>query len=99
MPASAANLLRTEGQYRAFREDYASEIEKNLDAVEKWFNGLPLYQWLPYSPRPGTEALVTGLLCVLYIDGRINITFGKDMTMIERGAMSSEQYKEWIKER
>lgn len=63
--------------------------------VEEWFQGLPLYEWVPLHPRPGEEAAFVRLLCLLYIDGRINLTFSRDMDAVMRGALTDQEHEAW----
>lgn len=88
-------LLRTRTQADGFRAQYKEIIEKNAPALEKWFNTLPLYEWVQYKPPAGKEMIVTGILCILYLEGRINLTFSSDMERIQRGARTDEEYQEW----
>lgn len=97
MNTSPSYLLRTESQINDFRSRYGPVIEKASPDIIKWFNALPLFQWVPYQP-PGDAAIYTGLLCILYIEGKINITFSKDMASIERGARSDKEYEDWASE-
>ncbi len=90
-------LLRTESQINDFRSRHGPVIEKAGPDIIKWFNALPLFQWVPYLP-PGDAALYTGLLCTLYIEGKINITFSKDMAYIQRGVLKDDEYQDWARE-
>ena len=98
MAARSAYLLRTESQISAFRDKYARIIADRGQAVADWFNALPLYQWVPLKIRTGEEEVVIGLLCILYIDGRINITFSPDMWRIERGALSESEHQNYVEQ-
>lgn len=97
MPKSPSYLLRTEAQVAAFRERCGPVIASSSEALEKWFNKLPIYQWVQFKPPAGEEWIITGILCLLYLEGRINITFSKGMDYIQRGALSPEEYQEWAK--
>lgn len=96
MHVYASYLLRTAAQAESFRTVYAKAIEKGASAIEEWFNAHPIYEWIPYRPRPGTERVTTGLLCLLYLERRINITFSRDMKYIQRGARDEQEYQEYL---
>lgn len=91
-------LLRYKWQTEAFRTKYAAYIAKNRGAFLDWWGRLPLYEWvrLPFSGR-GVAAGI-GLLCLLYIDGEINLSFNSTVTAIQRQANSEEEYNQYIAE-
>lgn len=97
MSCSIPYLLRTQGQIDAFRESYGDLIREKGPEMATWFNGLPLYQWTRLQFRPGQEAATVGLLCILHLEGKINITFSRDGDYIQRGALSPEEYEFWAK--
>ena len=90
-------LLRTQVQIEAFRERYAGLIREKSPAYRDWFQGLPLYEWVPFRCRSGQEEATIGLLCHLYIQGDINLTVSNDGRYIQRGALSDEEHKAWCK--
>lgn len=90
-------LLRTQAQIDAFRANYADIIKEKGETMREWFNRLPLYEWTRLQCRPGQESVTVGLLCHLYIEGQINITFSRDGDYIQRGALTQEEHEEWIK--
>lgn len=99
MRASQVLLLRTQAQADAFRKKYGAEYARQADRLAQWFNGFPLYTWVSYDPPDGREEFLTGALCLLHQEDRINITFKQDMTAVERGALSLEEYDAWAKTR
>lgn len=99
MPCCIPYLLRTQAQIDAFRESHGELIRVKSDPMASWFNGLPLYQWVRLQCRPGEEAATVGLLCILYLDGRINISFSRDGEYIRREALDPEEYQAWTTQR
>lgn len=99
MPYYTPYLLRTQAQIDAFRESHGKLIREKNDPMASWFNGLPLYQWVRLQCRPGEEAATVGLLCILYLDGRINISFSRDGEYIRREALDLEEYQAWTTQR
>lgn len=99
MPCCIPYLLRTQAQIDAFRESHGELIREKSDPMASWFNGLPLYQWVRLQCRPGEEAATVGLLCILYLDGRINISFSRDGDHIRREALSPDEYEDWARKR
>lgn len=91
-------LLRRQWQIDAFRARYAKFIENNSDRFLKWFLGLPLYEWvkIPFNDR--TMEAGIGLLCLLYIDGKINLMVDKTITYVQRQALTEDEYQEWAKQ-
>ncbi len=91
-------LLRTDWQIKAFRNRYAKFIQNNHDRFLEWFLKLPLYEWvrLPFQETKMEAGL--GLLCLLYIDGEINLCVDKTVTLIQRFANSDKEYEEYITE-
>lgn len=39
-----------------------------------------------------------GLLCILYIDGEINLSFDRSVTCVRREALTEAEYQEWADE-
>lgn len=91
-------LLRYEWQIRAFRENHAAFIQKNEERILKWFLGLPLYRWvrMPFDARSAEAGI--GLLCLLYVDGKINLCIDRTVTYCQRFANSDKEYEEYITE-
>ena len=89
-------LLRTDWQIQAFRNRYAKFIQNNHDRFLEWFLKLPLYEWvrLPFQETKMEAGL--GLLCLLYIDGEINLCVDKTVTHIQRFANSDKEYDDYI---
>lgn len=97
MACALPYLLRTQGQIDAFKERHADLIREKGPTLAKWFNDLPLYRWTRLQLRSGQEEATVGLLCILYLQGDINITFSRDGDYIQREALSLEEYQEWAK--
>lgn len=92
-------LLRTRFQVESFRERHAGLISEKGAAMRNWFQGLPLYEWVPFRCRSGEESATVGLLCHLYIQGDINLTVSSDGRCIQRGTLSDGEHETWCKAR
>lgn len=89
-------LLHTMAAYEAFRRIHPEDNAREAAVVE-WVNRMPLYEWTRVAWRRGQEAATIGLLCALIIEGRINLSFSRDMDYVCREAMSEDEYKAWAK--
>lgn len=89
-------LLRYEWQIQEYRKRFASFIERNSDNFLDWFLKLPLYQWvrMPFTEKTAEAGI--GLLCLLYIDGKINLCIDRTVTYCQRFANSDKEYQEYI---
>lgn len=92
-------LLRYQCQIDQYRQQYAGFIEKYGERYRAWFQSLPLWEWvpLPYMDERTAKAVI-GLLCILYIDGMINLTFNSEVTKVQRGHLTDEEYEEYVKQ-
>ena len=97
MPGRERYLLRTRSQIEAFRENNRDAIRQNAGAFRKWVRGLPFMEWIPLQLRPEDEELVIGVLCLLYIDGFVRITFSDDMRSIRNEPLTDEENLAWMK--
>ena len=88
-------LLRTPSQVMAFRERYAMTIDSRAEAFRAWVRSLPMMEWYPLLIRPGNEELSIGIICILYIDGQICISFSEDMQFIRNEPIDDEEYRQW----
>lgn len=89
-------LLYTSEQERMFRTQNADFISRHYEAYREWFQNKPLFTWVDLKIKPGMEELTIGLLCILHIDGKINLTVNNDVSRIQRGAISTEEYEQYI---
>lgn len=89
-------LLYTDEQISDYRSRYAAFIAKYRQAYRDWFQSLPVLEWvaLPIMDERTAEAVI-GLLCILYIDGEINLTVDNTVTKIQRGPLDAKEYEEW----
>ena len=91
-------LLRYQWQIDQYRQQYAGFIEKYGERYRQWFQSLPMWEWVPLPWMDDKRArAVIGLLCILYIDGYINLTVNEEVTKVYRGPISDEEYEEYIK--
>lgn len=90
-------LLYTAKQISDFRSRYAAFIAKYRKSYREWFQSLPEWGWvaLPVMDERTAEAVI-GLLCILYIDGEINLTVDRTVTKIQRGPLDRKEYDEWV---
>lgn len=92
-------LLHRKSQIDQYRSQYAGFIEKYGEQYRQWFQSLPMWEWvpLPYMTEKMAKAVI-GLLCILYIDGLINLTVNKEVTQVLRGPLTEDDYKPKINE-
>ena len=88
-------LLRTPSQIRSFRLRYARLIEDRSSVFLNWVRSLPMMEWYPLLIRPGNEELSIGIICILYIDGQICISFSEDMQFIRNEPLDENEYRKW----
>ena len=89
-------LLRGGHQAEAFRARYRQFIDKNYGRILEWFLKLPLYEWVPARfPEDKMEACI-GTLCLLFLDGKINLCVSPGVTHLQRFANSDKEYEEYI---
>ena len=88
-------LLRTPSQIRSFRLRYARMIEERSSVFQDWVRSLPLMEWSPLLIRQGYEEQTIGILCILYIDGQICISFSEDIQFIRNEPLDDEEYRKW----
>ena len=88
-------LLRTPSQIRSFRLRYARLLEARSSVFLNWVRSLPLMEWSPLLIRQGYEEQTIGILCILYIDGQICISFSEDMQFIRNEPLDDEEYRKW----
>ena len=97
MPDYTQYLLYTNQQIQDFRRRYASFISQKGASVASWINSLPVMERIDYLKSVPERNIgpVIGLLCILIIDGRINVTFVEQARRIYRNPRSMEEWKEW----
>lgn len=88
-------LLRTPSQIRLFRLRYARMIEDRSSVFLNWVRSLPMMEWSPLLIRQGYEEYTIGILCILYIDGQICISFSEDMQFIRNEPLDDDEYRQW----
>ena len=89
-------LLRTELEIKAFRNRYAEGIKKFAPQYLVWFNSLPIFQWSMLRVTKQNAEFIIGLLCILYIDGKINITFSSDCAQIMHNPLTDEEMEPFL---
>lgn len=89
-------LLRTPSQIRSFRLRYARMIEERSSVFQDWVRSLPLMEWSPLLIRQGYEEQTIGILCILYIDGQICISFSEDIQFIRNEPLDDDEYQRWM---
>lgn len=91
-------LLRYQSEIDGYRESCAAFIEKYGEQYRDWFGRLPMFQWvpLPYM-NDKTARLVIGLLCILYLDGVINLNFNSAVTHVYRCPLNQAEFQAFIK--
>lgn len=94
-------LLRTESDISEFRERYSEHIDKNRQRFIEWINGLPVCEKVYYLRgfKESHRSFVVGMLCVLIIEGAININFHGLADRIERNPRDVEEWESWCDSR
>lgn len=90
-------LLRYPDEVEYFRLRYGNDVERNARAFMDWVKSLEFFVWTPVICRPEHEEFVTGLLCILYIDGHINISFDNSATSLRNEPGTREELLGWMK--
>lgn len=90
-------LLRTQAQIGAFRLRFGEAVKRNAKAYTDWINSLEYFEWTPVVCRPEHEEFVTGLICLLYIDGEVNISFDNTATKVQNEPRTEEEMLAWMK--
>lgn len=90
-------LLRTDAQAEEFRTRYQAFISRHYDEYASWIGSLPLCIRTPYLSGVPDKAVpaVIGIICLLYIDGLVNIQFSDDMATVSRQPASLEEWEAW----
>lgn len=95
-------LLETPAQISAFRKKYARVIQVRGPVWVKWISSLRWMEWTRLTIPEGREEEIIGLICILYIDGYVNICFNdgdnSEYYAIRRVPASEEENNEWIKQ-
>lgn len=90
-------LLRTPRQIGEFRFRYAGWILSQGDAFVGWIRCFPPREWMDYLsgvPKTNIPAVI-GIICILYIDRRIDIDFNDTATRIRRNWTPEEFEQFW----
>lgn len=88
-------LLRYTWQTERFRTDYADFIAKYSGKYLEWFLSLPLYEWvaIPWKGKQLEPSIK--ILCLLYIEGKIQLCFNNTVTAVQREALTPEEFQQW----
>lgn len=94
-------LLRTDAQIAKFREKYAGHIEKNRHRFVSWINALPVCEKVNYLAKFKVQHhhFVVGMLCILVIEGAININFHGLADRIDRNPRDIQEWEAWCQSR
>lgn len=92
-------LLYTDESMEAFKAKYAGHIEKNRDRFREWIAGLPCCERVEYLKAfpEHQRPFVVGLLCLLVLDGSINVTFHDRAQILHRNPSSVQEWEAWCK--
>lgn len=90
------HLLHTDREIQEFRRRHERLLRDFSGPYIEWIRSLPLMEWTPLRLPKGQEGAVIGLLCCLYDEGSVNITFRNTCTSIRRDPANDEEYQEWI---
>lgn len=90
-------LLRYKSQRDDFREKYKEQLRQYAGAYRRWIWSLPMMEWVPLQLRPEEEEVVIGIICILYCDKFVCISFSNDMRCIRNEPMNEEEMLAWMK--
>lgn len=91
-------LLRTDLAINEFRKRHAKLLRDYSAAYIQWINSLPLMEWTRLTIPEGHGEYIIGLICCLYDEGSVNITFSNTCTSIRRDPANGEEYQQWLDE-
>lgn len=85
-------LLRTQSQILSFRQRYSAYISRQGDAFVAWICRLSSEDWTDFLNGVPEQniPIVIGVICILFIDKRINIQFNETATRIRRNCTAEE---------
>lgn len=85
-------LLRTQSQILSFRQRYSAYISKQGDAFVAWIYRMSSEDWTDFLNGVPEQNIpvVIGVICILFIDKRINIQFNETATRIRRNYTEEE---------
>lgn len=94
-------LLDTASKKAAFVVKYGGHIEKFRRPYINWISELPMMEWI--NPLQGSSTsnpeFVIGLVCLLYIEGEINISFSDPAAeLLRREPASLDEWHAWCAE-
>lgn len=91
-------LLNTDREIQGFRMRHARLLRDYSSQYAAWIRSLPLMEWTPLRLPKGQEGAVIGLICCLYDEGSVNITFSNTCTSIRRDPANEDEYQQWLDE-
>lgn len=93
-------FLYTENQRKAFIAVNSAMIKKNRSAYIKWINSLPIGRKVSYldNVKENERCFIIGLLCLLYCEEQINISFHEEGRLLSREPRSPKEYSQWMQE-
>ena len=91
-------LLNTDREIQEFRMRHARLLRDYSSQYAAWIRSLPLMEWTPLRLPKGQEGAVIGLICCLYDEGSVNITFSNTCTSIRRDPANEDEYQQWLDE-
>lgn len=92
-------LLRTDEEEASFRKDFSEFIEAKRSEYAEWIRRLPMWKWVPYLDRvpPGERRTFIGMICLLQIEGEVNISLSRDLRYIRREPVDDAELAELTK--
>lgn len=93
-------LLATRKNVEDFKSANSKIISTNRSKFIKWIKSLPLCEKVDYLKTvPDNEIpFVIGLICLLYWEGLVNISFHDEARMLSREPENMEEYQQWSME-
>lgn len=92
-------LLYTTAEEEEFRKEFSVFIAKMRAAYQEWINGLPMWEWIRFLDNVPEDKwrLVTGMICIVYIEGLVNISVSNDGFSIRREPRNEKEHEYLMK--
>lgn len=92
-------LLRTDEEEAAYRAEFSEFIEAKRSEYAAWIRRLPMWKWVPYLGMvpPEQRRTFIGMICILQIEGEVNISLSRDLKYIRREPKDDAELAELTK--
>lgn len=93
-------LLATKKDVDAFAKRNRELVAANREKFINWIKSLPLGRKVNYLNGVERTAIpsIIGIICLLYWEGAVNISFYDNASLISREPENMEEFRQWSKE-